>query len=108
MKNIYFYNKTYSQVTDFMRHRRCTHFDMVPQCFHMSQGMCFFGEEKCWFKNENNAQPHTNENKKDIYENETVTQQILDMMEKFTTRLIEREEKLKLMMTKNSQTDNIF
>ena len=82
-----------------MRHRRCTHFDMVPQCFDMSQGMCFFGEEKRWFKNEN---------KKDIYENETVTQQILDMMEKFTTRLIEREEKLKLMMTKNSQTDNIF
>ena len=87
-------DKTYSHITDFMRHRRCAHYHMVPQCFNMYQGTCVFGEEKCWFKHEKNEDAHNNENKKDIDENETVTQKMLDMMEKFTKRLIEIEDKL--------------
>ena len=89
-------DKTYKHITDFMRHRKCAHYHLVPQCFNMSQGKCIFGDEQCWFKHERNEQDHNNENIKDIEENQTVTQKMLDMMEKFTKRLMEIEDKIKM------------
>ena len=81
-------DKTYSHITDFMRHSKCANYHLIPQCFNMSQGKCIFGDEQCWFKHERNEQDHDNENIKDIEENQTVTQQMLDMLEKLTKPLL--------------------
>ena len=62
-----------------MQHRKKYHTELVPMCTNFQSGHCEYSS--CWFKHYENEESRKD---KDISEN------IVDMMEKFAGRLSER------------------
>ena len=77
---------------DFMKHRKEEHPQFVPNCRKETNGTCQFGAHNCWFKHIEieNSNEHTN-----IDKNQELIGKLFNMVEKFTQRILELEEKVK-------------
>jgi hypothetical protein len=64
----------------------------VPACRNSANKNCWYGPEKCWFRHEESEANHKQKNA--INENETITVKIFDMMENFTKKIMEIENKM--------------
>ena len=59
----------------------------VKECKNSSDNSCRFGDQNCWFLHD--------EPKKDVINDKPdMTEQIFQMMEKFTKRILDLEEKI--------------
>ena len=59
----------------------------VKECKNFSDNACRFGDQHCWFLH--------NKQKKDVINvKPDMTEQIFQMMEKFTKRILDLEEKI--------------
>ena len=67
--------------SDFMKHRRKSHEEYVPECRDYSESCCIYGTDACWFK-------HGEESKKNL-ENESpdMMARLFNMMEEFSERM---------------------
>ena len=74
------------------RDRKEEHPQFVPNCRKETNGTCQFGAHNCWFKHIEieNSNEHTN-----IDKNQELIGKLFNMVEKFTQRILELEEKVK-------------
>ena len=85
--------KTCISQSEFMRHRKQDHENIVPLCKNWVNGTCTFESTKCWFNHENQEKNNESENhEKSIKENKEVIEKVLDMMEKFAERIQKVEQ----------------
>ena len=74
-----------------MHHRKRDHTEVVQNCREQN-GNCQFGKMKCWFKHievEDMCRNSNNEND----DKQDIIGKLFDMVEKFTTRIVELENK---------------
>ena len=63
----------------------------VPVCRNSANKNCWYGAEKCWFRHGDNEANHEHNV---INENEEITVKIFGMMENFTKKIMEIENKM--------------
>lgn len=87
--------KVFDNRYEFMHHRKLEHAQSVPHCKKANSGTCWFGARNCWFLHEadTSIQNGNKENLNGNNYNEEVIQKIFDMMETFTTRIVQLEQK---------------
>ena len=78
---------------ELLKHRKKELKDLVAPCRNVLKGACKFGKSKCWsnhdnIENSNESEENENSNK----ENNDVIQQIFEMMETMTERIVQMEE----------------
>ena len=84
----------------YMNHRKAKHSESIPICKHEITGSCRYGSQNCWF-NHNKIQidenesmnENTNENENNSQNNE-IMQKLIEMVEKYTQRIIHLENML--------------
>ena len=85
--------KTFQNRSDFMRHRKHDHFELLPKCRNNCNEGCHFGPSLCWFRHTENAKKNVTEHiDMPNFENHEVIQKMLSMMETFSSRLVEIEK----------------
>ena len=77
----------------------------MQKCKNANNGVCIFGNEKCWFIHDNNMKSNENmnnenyENKNNIKDKDNtnnendVIKKMMNMMETFTERIVRLEER---------------
>ena len=83
--------KVFHNLNKFMEHKKSVHVTSVKQCKNALSKTCWYGEHKCWFRHDLTIIDANIESKK----NDDITEKIFKMMEKFTHRIIELENKIK-------------
>ena len=82
---------------EFMQHRNQHHLETVPTWRDTFGGTCKFGRVKCWFNHDETDSSNANRNTENA-NNDNVNQEVLDkmfnMMEDFTQRIMELENKI--------------
>ena len=69
----------------------------VPPCKNAIEGSCWYGSDKCWFKHtETETEPNI------INKNQGITEKIFKMMETFTQRIMQLENKMEKTIHKTS------
>jgi hypothetical protein len=87
-----FCEKTYTNQTDYLNHKKRNHENSVKQCTNMSNGSCKYGQERCWFKHTNHKTMKENEETENIFnEKNEVVQKLFMMMEKMTELFFQME-----------------
>ena len=74
-------SETFHGFTDYLHHKKREHVETVKECKNKE---CRFGEQSCWYH-------HANHAKKD---NQEITEKIFSMMETFTNRIMNIENRL--------------
>lgn len=82
--------KMFSTKYEFMHHKKKEHSQTVPQCKNESSGTCRFGIMNCWFNHCENEQTNFYEN----HQNNEVIEKLFSMMEIFTKRIVDIENKI--------------
>ena len=97
--------KVFTTRSSFLDHRKKEHGQAVQKCKNANNGVCIFGNEKCWFIHDNNMKSNENMNNenyentnnikdKDNTNNENdVIKKMMNMMETFTERILRLEER---------------
>ena len=73
---------TFDLKFDMMRHRKQEHPKHISVCTKSRNGLCHFGNRKCWFKHEDEK----SEIEVNFNENPEIITKMFDMMEKLTER----------------------
>ena len=76
--------KSFRLRSEFMQHRKKHHSETVPVCTNFVNGHCEFSA--CWFK-------HTNNEDEELSNNENITKDFADKMEKIAERISRIEQK---------------
>ena len=80
---------------DFMKHRKKEHVQNVVFCKNALKGTCKFGAKKCWFNHNENEMSYISQNVEDSDNlNNEMIAKIFEMMEKFTERIVQIENKI--------------
>lgn len=92
-----FCEKSFDNRYEFMHHRKKEHVQSVPDCKKASNGTCWFGDKNCWFLHNPVHKINENKNNKNqedgnLY-NQEIIRKIFDMMETFTHRIMQLENK---------------
>ena len=96
-------DKTFKNRGDLMKHRKNAHIESVSTCRHALNGRCHFSSKDCWFIHEDERMgKNINEKDNELKNLETpdneVTERLMNMMEKFTKRIVELEHKFEVMI----------
>ena len=76
---------------EFMQH----HLETVPTCRDAFSGTCQFGRVKCWFNHDETDSSNANRNTENANNvNQEVLDKMFNMMENFTQRIMELENKI--------------
>ena len=94
--------KVFRNRGDLMKHRKTKHLEYVSTCSYALNGMCHFSGKNCWFVHEDEEmEKNKYEKSKDlkhiINSDNGVSEKIINMMEKFTKRMIDLENRLDAM-----------
>ena len=104
--NCYVCGKSFSTTTLFMKHMKAEHHEKVKDCKKYKEGKCSF-YENCWFKHEaldkeenqkneevknENSQGNEHLNNKENVSHDKTIQKLMDIVEKFTKRVVGVEE----------------
>ena len=89
----------FSNKKTFMQHRKKDHVQNVVFCKNALKGTCHFGAKNCWFNHHDNEITYTSENETENGEylqntNQEMMEKLFEMMEKFTQRIIQIENKI--------------
>ena len=79
--------KIFENINDLLHHKKREHVTRVKECNNSVDNTCRFGDQHCWFR-------HDNQKKVVINDKQDVTEQIFQMMEKFTQRILDIENKI--------------
>ena len=82
---------------EFMQHRKQHHLETVPICRDTLSGTCQFGTVKCWFihdETESSKENRNTEYPKNDNLNQEVIVKMFNMMENFTKRIMDLENKI--------------
>ena len=83
--------------SDFMQHRKREHLKEIQYC-RDQYGNCKFGKLKCWFRHPeiefNDENSENVENRNQNNGNQNIIEKLFDMVEKFTSRITELENKI--------------
>ena len=104
VSNCNLWGKVFTTRSSLLDHRKKEHGQAVQKCKNANNGVCIFGNEKCWFihdnmkSNENmnneNEKNRNNIKQKDTKSNENyVIQKMMNMMETCTERILRLEER---------------
>ena len=85
--------REFNSASDFLRHRKTSHYQYVAICKNFIKEECAFGSERCWFKHESDSQGkgHYGRNDDKLENNETI-QEMFKMMENMTKRITNIEK----------------
>jgi hypothetical protein len=86
-------NKSFKIRSEFMRHRKHDHSETVPPCTNIQNGTCIFGPIKCWFRHTETVIDTANTNLN--LEDQTLTEKLFVLMEKFAQRLEMMENQIR-------------
>ena len=90
--------ETFDKKNEYMIHKKNLHGSNISICKNYKNQMtCHFGEN-CWFRHENNSK-----NILENQQNDKITEQILNMLEKFTERMLLLENEVKHRKTIHSE-----
>ena len=77
-----------------MHHNKKKHKNKVPLCKKSIHGTCLFGNDNCWFIHQEVDDGEKITKDDEITKDKEMVAKIFDMMEAFTKRLIEIEQKV--------------
>ena len=86
-------DKVFKVKPDLMNHKKQDHRKNIPLCIKANNGNCRFGPTNCWFDHSQIEIKDKTQNMSNN-ENEEMIQKIFDMMEKFTVRIVQIENKI--------------
>ena len=87
-----FCKKEFYKTSDFLKHRKIEHEQLVPACNRFKDGKCIFGADKCWFQHKKDeSDDDYDQVKNNNFENNEVIQKIFKMMETMTQRILNIE-----------------
>ena len=79
--------KVFPSLNHFFKHKKIEHVTTVQQCKNETSNSCQYGAEKCWYRQ--NLITSNEENNV----NQEVIKKIFNMMEQFTKRILNLENK---------------
>ena len=82
--------KVFTTLNQFLNHKKIEHVASVQQCTHEKNNSCPYGAKKCWYLH---SLPENNEVNN---VNQEVIEKIFNMMEQFTKRILNLENKTAL------------
>ena len=87
-----FCKKEFYKTSDFLKHRKMEHEQLVPVCNRFKDGKCIFGADKCWFQHKKDESDDDYDQVKNTnFENNEVIQKIFKIMETMTQRILNIE-----------------
>ena len=76
-------DKVFSNLSEYLRHRKRNHEQIIPTCRNFKDGTCIYWNKNCWFQHgENEDDNESNRNK--LNEKNEIIQGIFKMMDKLT------------------------
>ena len=89
-------DSTFNSRSEFLKHRKLMHIDLVPECNNIKEGGCRYGDKNCWFKHHSEAYHTTKQNEGESMEYNEVVKKLFDIVEKVTERLATLENSNKV------------
>ena len=83
---------TFKSRPEYMKHRKLCHINILPECKNNMEGVCQYGDKKCWFKHSIEKYDTTEQNEGEKIEYKEVVGKLFDIVEKMTERLANLEK----------------
>lgn len=87
-------DEIFTSRSELMHHNKKKHKNKVPLCKKSIHGTCWFGNDNCWFIHQEVDDGEKITKDDEITKDKEMVAKIFDMMEAFTKRLIEIEQKV--------------